>query len=265
MAGFDLARSPFAVLGTTPHATRAQIAAAYDEALWEKDDPGHERALDIARNELLAPATRIAAELGYFLTLDAATARALVGGSAGGEGDVAEHLGGLDRCNLLAHRCANGGGAVSTRIRRAKALLHGHDDVSFEEVDAQLAMARRKSGFGTVANDDLRAALRSLRRSHAEAIVGTLADDAPGIDAITGFIEGFAQATSERQELVDAMLGAYETRVGPRIEAGAQTVRERLVELADSEGQAHRLWRAITPEPDAVDQRQAVLDRKSVV
>ena len=236
MMGFDLAENPFVRLGLSPLDGRERLNSAVDSALWDDDSPEHEHKLNLARNDLVAPKTRLDAELGFFLGLGefdyAPVLKALKTDTAAPEMDS---LQGLDRANLLAHRCS-AAGPIDTRIRRCNALVRAHADVSVRNVASDIAKARRAAQMAPVSDEDLRAGLQRLRRRHADVLVEALVSDSQGVSLIGDWAARLSNEPGRDAELIESVLSAYEAAVATKLETAASAVRQELANLADGDG-----------------------------
>lgn len=226
-AQFDLLSNPFAILGVSVSASRAEIDAAIDDALFDDDSAGHEQALERARQVIGTPRTRLAAELAFLPGADAqATHAVLETLRRGADSDLAGDLGGLDRANILAHRCAAASGDIAAR--RARTLVLTHDDVRPQDVTEQIARARARSGFGAVPPEDLQTALNLLREQHAAIVVDALIAHPTGLDDMARLASDLADKPPARRDFVRKVIARYESAITPRLHSAEQAVDNAL-------------------------------------
>lgn len=230
MSGFDLLDNPFAVIGVSLRATRAQINNAIEDALFADDSPVRQRELDNARQALFSPRLRLEAEVGFLSSSDEkAIEDVLISLRRGKTTQSADNLIGFDRANYLAHRCATG--KSDARARTAKSLVYAYDEVSFDQLLADIRLARDESGFGAIDIENARSAFYSVRARHAEAALEGLLSLPSGPEVVASLAGELAEIQSRRHEFVAQMINQYEVRMGPEIEQAAKDVLSELGKL----------------------------------
>ena len=230
LSGFDLLANPFALIGVSLRATRAQINDALEDALFADDSPIHQRELDNARQALFSPRTRLEAEFAFLCDCDEEALTEILASLRGGEAaQGADSLAGLDRANYLAHRCVAGNGEA--RARTAKSLAFAYDGVSFDLVVAHIKLARKASEFGAVDLENARQAFNSIRARHAEAALDGLLSVPTGPEVVASLACELAEPQSGRHEFLQHLINQYEARMGPEIERAADEVRRELGKL----------------------------------
>lgn len=232
MSGFDLLANPFAVIGVSLRATRAQISDAIEDALFADDSSVRQRELDNARQALFSPRTRLEAEIGFFSRIDGeAVGEVLVSLRRGKAAQAADILADFDRANYLAHRCSAGNGEA--RARTAKSLAYTYDEVSFDQLVADIRNARKDSGFGAVDIENARRAFNFIRGRHAEAALDGLLSLPTGPEVVASLAGELAGPQSGRHEFLAQLINQYEVRMGTEIERAADEVLSELGKLGE--------------------------------
>lgn len=230
MSTFNLMANPFAVIGVSIRATRAEIDSAIDDALFDDDSSVRQRALDNARQSLFAPQARLQAEIGFLPGSDDETIADVVASLQSGKPTQnVDNLVGIDRANYLAHRCAVKD--TTNEARTAKSLIYAYHDVTLDRVIADIKIARKSSGFGNVETEAARLAFDNIRDRHADAALGGLLSEPEGFEAVAGLAGEIAGPSSSRREFLEILIARYEVLIGPEIEREAEKVRHALEKL----------------------------------
>lgn len=215
-------------VGVSILANRGAIARAFEDALFDAD-PADEAVLDRARQDILAPRSRLEAELAFFMQIGQEDFAAFLKDMRQtGRSELASAFVGLDRANYMAHHCRPGMGRKG--VGNARALVREHDRIEAARVMDVLQSARRQSGFGPVGQDEFDIAFAKWRRSHAERTLSVLDSDGDLPALLSQLVDAHGRE-GLLCGLMPALLLEYENRHAALLETMAQNVRTRLAEL----------------------------------
>ncbi len=213
MAAFSLAENPFVILPVSPRATRAQIDAAFAARVAAR--PGSEPAYLAARQALLDPERRLAAEVAWLIDIEPADAAPLMAAMGGSDASALltalKNQPPLTRANVAADAC---GRFKSTAFIGPLAMAHSRLDV--EEITNLLNYDRAEAGAPAVEASAVDAALALLARRHADAAVEAMVAAGEGESMRATLAEAPPSAASR---FLDELLAQYgrgvEMRMAP--------------------------------------------------
>jgi hypothetical protein len=167
----QLTANPFCILGVSIRSTRDEIVAAYEDALVDSHQHD-ESALLRAQQTLLAPKTRLEAELNWLPELSPARAKQVLDGldktkSPTEAERLLDGMAGMSRANLSAALCGRfpGNGPF------VSGLISAWLDISVASATATLASHRAAAGFTKPDPILVKEALTRVEDSHAKAAV----------------------------------------------------------------------------------------------
>lgn len=230
MAAFDLTENAFALLRTSPRATRAQLDDAYHDALLDAEDHTTESALNRAQQLLISPRERLENELSFFVEAKPSTVKSILAQLKARNADVStDGLGGVDLTNLLAHLC--GLGSSQQQSRCASRLIDAYDSLDLDAVARDLNALRSVSGFDVVDAAQIKSALSRLRLVHARAALEAILASENGNEHLASLANQLSAASVPKRGFLEALLQEYETRITPDLGHAAGKVRESLANL----------------------------------
>ena len=213
MGAFSLAENPFVVLPVSPRSTRAQIDDAFAGRVAAR--PAAEAVYLAARQTLLDPEGRLAAEVAWLIDIEPTEAAPLM--SAMGGTDKAALLAALKtqppltRANVAADAC---GRFKSTEFIGPLALAHSRLDV--EEITNLINFDHEESGTPPVDSVAVDGALAVLARRHADAAIEAMIAAGEGESMRAALSEAPPSAASR---FLDELLAQYgrgvEMRMAP--------------------------------------------------
>lgn len=144
-ATFDLLQQPFSMLRVEPTATMSQISEAFEDA--SSDELASESELSAARQSILNPRLRLAAELTSLLDTPPGEAKAVYSALRSGASlrdlrRVADRLSPLSRANLLAHIAAHQPADADLLV----ALIDAHALMNAETLQPTIERVRKAAG-----------------------------------------------------------------------------------------------------------------------
>lgn len=238
MALLDLRQSPFFILDVSPRDSRDRIVEAYETGV--SDRPEDETNLLRAQQLLMAPKSRLQAEISWLPGVAPNRARALVREAAKLDEHGLADLPPLAAANLAAFRCSYP--APPTSI--CEFIVTAQASLDVASVTTLLNAERRVSGFPEVSEALVGDALKQLAADHAAAVnFGIVAIDRPGASvslllekyltqpSLTSFLDDLTElynawASSALNAVEEELKGAL-----GRIKSGAGTVTSERASL----------------------------------
>jgi hypothetical protein len=216
-ATFDLLRQPFSILRVEPTATVAQISEAFEDA--SADGLASESELFAARQAIVSPRLRLAAELASLLDTPPGEAKAVYSAlqSEASLTDlrrVADRLSPLSRANVLAHIAAHQPADADLLV----ALVDAHSSMSAATLQPTIERVRKAAGGVSPSLDALNAALDDLIARHSKAAFEgfpTIRNAAAPVHACTTRV--LASPSRDRIEALDGIIRAYAQSIGPEL------------------------------------------------
>lgn len=237
-AAFDLSLNPFHVLNVSVRANREDISSAFHDALAQ--GRSEEAVLHRAQQLILAPKTRIDAELSWLLTIAPNASRRILDKIQNDdEIDVVEEIGtlrGIDLANLAADLCVR----VKGQSAYVEALIEAYQDISSAEIYEIVSSNRRTAGLPPPTMEMVDQALSKLRKTHAKAalecIVSVNDPAAEMVDIVSNYL---SNGTGSIANVISGIIREYdawsEPRLGAikeRIDASIETYRSKPKELS---------------------------------
>lgn len=216
-ATFDLLRQPFSMLRVEPTATVAQISEAFEDAA--ADALASESDLFAARQAIVSPRLRIAAELASLLDTSPGEAKAVYSAlrSTASLNDlrrIADRLSPLSRANLLAHIAAHQPADADLLV----ALVDAHSSMNAATLQPAIERVRKAAGSVSPSLDAINSALHDLFARHSKAAFEgfpTIRNAAAPVHACTTRV--LANPGPDRIEALDGVIRAYAQSVGPEL------------------------------------------------
>ncbi len=232
---FELKKNPFVVLGVSPRSSKADIHNAIEDALLDTEGVDEERALDIARQALIAPNERLKAELSYLLELRPSEARkALAGEGFAHWLDVAESTFGVAKANAQIEAIKAGGEPSAQRA----ALLSAFEDwteIGEAQVLGRINEDRASADFIEATRADIRQGLQELRAFHADEAVGSLHRKGDLSQQLTQLLtDEIIPAGRLGEKFITSIIAAYAKRTGGALANSAERAVESLNRYAGS-------------------------------
>ncbi|HEY8007650.1 MAG TPA: peptidoglycan-binding domain-containing protein [Methylocella sp.] len=222
---FDLLRQPFSILRVEPTATMAEISEAFEDA--SRDGLAPESELSAARQAIINPRLRLAAELAALLDTPAGEAKAVYsalrsGASSNDLRRVADRLSPLSRCNLLTHIAAHHPADADLLV----ALVDAHSSMAAETLAPTIERVRKAAGSVSPSLDALSAGLHDLIARHSKAVFEgflTIQSAAAPVYACTTRV--LASPNPDRIEALDSIIRAYGQFIGPELSRYEERVK----------------------------------------
>jgi len=228
--GFDLTSNPFHLLAVSARAMREDIVAAHDDAL--ADGQQDEATLQRAQQALLAPRTRVEAEVAWLVGLAPSRAKEIVSRLADGRipevGGELERLQGLDLANFAADLCCRAPGTPGL----VDLLLRGWRDITPEAVTRLVNDNRGVANFPLIDDALASSALPVLRKRHAEAALKWItAAKHPG-NAMTAVVEKYLGVDAGSvHALLDDIVKDYDAWSAPTLRRIQEQIDDQVAAL----------------------------------
>ena len=220
---FDLTQNAFHLLGLSIRASRHEVVETHEDAL--ADGRADEDVLVRAQQTVLAPRTRIEAELSWFPGAPPSQVREILSkleqSNFPDAHAVLKRLQGLDKANLAADLCARSDGET----KYVNALLEAYEDFTAGDVLEVLVSLRSVSGFPSPDQQQVRSVLTDLRVSHAKAAVACITAAENPSEALTEIVEAFlAWGDDNVEHLLNRIVREYDGWSQPHL----STIKERI-------------------------------------
>jgi hypothetical protein len=202
--------------------------AVSNEAISESD-------LIRAQQMILAPRTRLEAELSWLPELSPSRAGVIVGMlAANPPKEIAilllDGLEGLSRVNLAADICRRYPGDIALVDELAKS----YQDLSLDALEGSINASRTVAGFSRVDSGTLKSALAKTEQAHAEAATICFASAASPGRALSELIVGTLEPDSLRFEFLDATIRSYRAWAGSRLRQIEDAIQEEVISMKSS-------------------------------
>jgi peptidoglycan hydrolase-like protein with peptidoglycan-binding domain len=230
-AAFDLLSNPFARLGVGPDSSIRDVEDALEDAL--ADEVAPEAELQKARQILLTPRLRLAAEVSYLLDVEPATVREVIdrvksGLAASDAPGFANRLHALPRSNLLAHVFAHAPAAADVLVE----LVEAQSACAPGAVVDAINDARDMAGMVKTDRDAVIEALRTLFEKQDKAVLAAFADPVQTAEAVSQTVERLVgNGDSALAECLDALVVAYGQVADPELSRRREVLRSACTEL----------------------------------
>lgn len=248
---FDLLHQPFSILHLEPTATADQISEAFEDACADRLAP--ESELVAAREAIVNPRLRLAAELAWLLDTPPGEAKAVFAALRNEASlfdlrRVADRLPALSKANLLAHIAAHEPADADLLV----SLVDAHASINAATLQPAIEGIRKASGNVNSSLDALRVALHELADRHSKAAFGGFAairNAAGAMQACTTRV--LERPSQDRIEALDGVVRAYRQSIGPelmrceeRVKAAIATLRAQpqAIGPVTAIGEAVREW-----------------------
>jgi hypothetical protein len=232
MGAFSLAENPFVVLPVSPRSTRAQVDAAY--AARVTAHAAGEKDYLAARQSLISPEGRLAAEVSWLIDIEPTDAMPLMTAMAGTDASALltalKNQPPLTRANVAADAC---GRFRSTDFIGPLAMAHSLLDV--EEITNLINFDHAEAGMAPVDSATVDSALAVLARRHADAAIEAMAAAGQSETMRTALMEAPPSAASRfLEELLSQFGRGVDMRMEPVEPAGPKATSVD-VQVADPE------------------------------
>lgn len=217
MADFDLTANPFWLLRTSVRARKQDVIDALEAAV--SDDVASEAELLRAQQVILAPHSRLNAELSWLPDLAPSRAVVVAGTLAANPSkeialQLLDGIVGLSRANVAADICRRYPGQVDL----VDELTKSYEALSLTDIEEAINASRRIAGFSQVHPEMLRVALSKIESWHAECATACLAESACPGPNLSRVIGSTAQPGSLHFGFLEATVRAYRAWVGKRLQ-----------------------------------------------
>jgi phage tail protein X len=217
VADFDLTANPFWLLRTSIRARKQDVIDALEAAV--SDDVASEAELLRAQQVILAPHSRLNAELSWLPDLAPSRAVVVAGTLAANPSkeialQLLDGIVGLSRANVAADICRRYPGQVDL----VDELTKSYEALSLTDIEEAINASRRIAGFSQVHPEMLRVALSKIESRHAECATVCLAESACPGPNLSRVIGSTAQPGSLHFGFLEATVRAYRACVGKRLQ-----------------------------------------------
>jgi hypothetical protein len=230
VAVFDLTTNPFWLLRTSVRARKQDVIDALESAI--ADDLASEADLLRAQQVILAPNTRLGAELSWLPDLSPSRAVAIAGTLSGNPPkeialQLLDGIVGLSRANVAADICRRYPGQTDL----VDQLTKSYQDLRLADVEETINASRRIAGFSPVHTDLLKATLSKIELQHADCATVCLAECACPGRALSTVIGDDVEPGTLHFEFLEATVRAYRAWVGRRLQQIDEALQEEISSL----------------------------------
>jgi hypothetical protein len=228
MSPFDLRASPFYLLGISPREDRAVIADATEAAISDGRLPETEAIR--AQQVLMAPKTRLGAELAWPLGLAPNRARDLIDGTAL-DADNAIHLPLLAGANIGAYRCSENLDPPYYDL-----LIRFYKQRNDEELLNVLNSERRASGFPEVTTELMDEALQDLMQRHTVAFASFISQQTKPGPTLLDILRQHSIDKSSVVSFLDDVVDRFDEWAVASLRQAEQSITESLDRIKEDPG-----------------------------
>jgi hypothetical protein len=217
VAVFDLTTNPFWLLRTSVRARKQDVVDALESAI--ADDRASEADLLRAQQVILAPNTRLGAELSWLPDLAPSRAVAIAGTLSGNPPkeialQLLDGIVGLSRANVAADICRRYPGQTDLIDQ----LTKSYETLCLADVEETINASRRIAGFSPVHPELLKVTLSKIELQHADCATVCLVEcPCPG-RALSTLIGDDVEPGTLHFEFLEATVRAYRAWVGKRLQ-----------------------------------------------
>ncbi|HEX4004721.1 MAG TPA: hypothetical protein VHX60_00970 [Acidobacteriaceae bacterium] len=235
MAAFDLVKNPFWLLRTSIRARKQDVLDALESAI--SDEIAPESELLRAQQIILAPKTRIEAELSWLPDLAPSRAAVIVGILATNPPreialQLLDGVDGLSRANVAADICRRYPGQVDLLDQ----LTESYEALFLADIEEAINANRKIAGFTLVDSELLKEALSKIENRHADCATVCLVGSPSPAHALSRVIGDKVQPGSLRFEFLEATVRSYRAWVGKRLQQIDDALQEEIAGMKLSPG-----------------------------
>ncbi len=229
---FDIGDNPFHILDVSIGDTREEIANAYENALI--DGQHDEQVLLQAHQALVAPKTRLQAELSWLPGVPPSRARSIVD-QIKKSADISEivkttrELSGLAAANVFVTLC----GKFQGEEALIRGLIASYDGVSKELAILAINEDRTVSGFPKVDAGLVSKTLPRITEIHGRTAVRSISSAQHPGNLMTGIVEDFLPTTGGSREFLEEVARHYDGWSAPTLRHIKDQIDERVQQLRD--------------------------------
>lgn len=241
---FELLRNPFLLLRIRPTTPLEEISNAVEDAISDAVNP--EAIIYAARDTLLNPRLRLAAELSFILDTPPAHVDHLVAVLRGRPSaeillKEADKLAPLSKSNILANCASNSPASADVLF----SLIEAHSRIEIQAITRKLGICRRQAKFVEATIGAITEELDTLLITHSEAAFTGYRDTHDAAHPIRECTRRvLALSDTELTEALARFLGAYGRFIAPelnRIEDRVRTVLRSLKSKAATSAEIDEL------------------------
>lgn len=215
---FSLTENAFARLGLSIRARSDKIEEAFEDAVI--DAPALEAALLKTKQEITFPKLRVEAEVRWVIDIAPKKTEQILAALKAGDAErtlrfLDEDVAGLSAANIAADACTR----FDARVFLPR-VIDAHAEITATQVVDEINATRAVSGFGKVSVGQVKDALSSVAKEHAQSMV-----------------EGLAKVSNPGSTLAEFTLARSGAFVDVLIEAYDRWAAPKLREVEDSVGQ----------------------------